>query len=150
MLLMECQNTANIITMKHEIRMCSQKNEKITPVRNWMHMLTTIVMTKRLKAIMFEMLSAFLLIPIEGIMKAILTHTIIVPVSFVIWSLALGMLVVRSTGSFETIARRVNIAELTEKSLQGKYGLLRRKLKNKSKRISRRHTNVAPAMYKPT
>ncbi|KAK9159485.1 hypothetical protein Syun_005826 [Stephania yunnanensis] len=42
----------------------------------------------------------------------------VVPVSFDNWSPALGMYVVRSTGSFEAIARRVNVAEFNANHLQ--------------------------------
>ncbi|KAK9110436.1 hypothetical protein Sjap_018496 [Stephania japonica] len=49
-----------------------------------------------------------------------LTHTMEVPASFDSWSVALGMLVVRSTGSFEAIARRVSVSELSEKNFQRK------------------------------
>ncbi|KAK9141140.1 hypothetical protein Scep_010821 [Stephania cephalantha] len=76
------------------------------------------VITKRLSAIMFVMLSASLLIPSEGMRKQMLVHTMVVPVSFDCWSPALGMYVVRSTGSFEAIAMRVNAAEFNANHLQ--------------------------------
>ncbi|KAK9140716.1 hypothetical protein Scep_010397 [Stephania cephalantha] len=110
---------ANNKNMQHMIMMCSATNEKITPVPNCMHMLTATVTTKMLNEIMFEILSDLLLLATDGAMKPMHMQVSVVPVSLDSWSLALGMLVVRSTGSLETTAKRVNVTELSEKRRQG-------------------------------
>ncbi|KAK9144729.1 hypothetical protein Sjap_004632 [Stephania japonica] len=114
-----------------------------------MHMLTAMVTTNRLNAIKFVMPSVSPLIPREGMRKHMLVHTMVVPVSFDSWSLALGMYVVRSTGSFEAIASSVNVVEFNANHLQGTYLVLCLTLEIISQSMSRKHTNEAPATYKP-
>ncbi|KAK9138883.1 hypothetical protein Sjap_009477 [Stephania japonica] len=110
---------ANNINMQHIIMMCSATNEKITPVPNCMHMLTATVTMKMLNEAMFETLSDSLLLTTDKAINPMHMQVIAVPESLDSWSRALGMLVVRSTGSFATIAKRVSVTELSEKRRQG-------------------------------
>ncbi|KAK9081356.1 hypothetical protein Syun_031135 [Stephania yunnanensis] len=72
-----------------------------------------------------------------------------VPQSLDSWSQALGIEVVRSTGSLVAIDRSVSVKEFMAKNRHGIHGFLRRNARYISQSMSIRHTKVAPAMSSP-
>ncbi|KAL5722121.1 hypothetical protein ACHQM5_005680 [Ranunculus cassubicifolius] len=89
-------------------------------------MFTMTAITNTLNDAMLANNSESFMVPRDGMKNPMQMHIRRVPQSLDNWSTTPGIGVVRSTGSFVAIERRVRVNELIEKKRQGNHGCLRR------------------------
>ncbi|KAL6008177.1 hypothetical protein ACLOJK_033683 [Asimina triloba] len=106
-------------------------------------MLINTVITRIANGMTFKITWESSMAPKDGKKLAITVQITTVPLSFVNWSSALGIGVLRSTGSFVAIARSVKEVALIEKSLQGNQSCRCRNPRRRSPAMAMEQTTEA-------
>ncbi|KAJ0531652.1 hypothetical protein HanLR1_Chr10g0380541 [Helianthus annuus] len=114
-----------------------------------MQIFTTIVITRRHKAVMFDQSALLSMVDKQGNKLAIMVHMKAMLPSFATWSTSPGMEPLRSTGNFIATDITVRKAELILKYLHGNHSFPLRMPCNKSATIVRMQTRDAHAIYNP-